>query len=49
MLSARFGWRVVRRTADNGASEVEWRCPACWEIYKARRASLHPESSRRRA
>jgi hypothetical protein len=49
VLSTRFGWRVVRRGDENGVSRVEWRCPACWEIYKASRASLNPEPNRRRA
>jgi hypothetical protein len=50
LLSTRFGWRVVRHSDENGDTEVEWRCPACWEIHKAGRSSLNPpEPTRRRA
>jgi hypothetical protein len=36
LLSTRFGWRVVRRNGAKGEGGVEWRCPACWEEYRAR-------------
>jgi hypothetical protein len=49
VLSTRFGWRVVRRSEESGASVIEWRCPACWELYKANRVSINPEPNRRRA
>jgi hypothetical protein len=42
LLSTRFGWRVVRRSGASGEAGVEWRCPACWEDYRAKRfASMH--------
>lgn len=37
LLSTRFGWRVVRSSNAEGRSDVEWRCPACWEDYRSRR------------
>jgi hypothetical protein len=37
LLSTRFGWRVVRSNSPTGKGEIEWRCPACWEEYRAHR------------
>jgi hypothetical protein len=33
----RFGWRVVRHADAKGGMSVEWRCPSCWDKYKASR------------
>ncbi|MFO0551299.1 MAG: hypothetical protein U0271_23115 [Polyangiaceae bacterium] len=30
LISARFGWRLTRRTGDDGKIVVEWRCPTCF-------------------
>ena len=32
-LVSRFGWRLSR--AKEGG--IEWRCPACWKRFKARK------------
>lgn len=37
LISARFGWRLTRRTNREGAFVMEWRCPACWQRYKTER------------
>jgi hypothetical protein len=37
LISSRFGWRLTRRTARDGALLLEWRCPNCWHRYKVDR------------
>jgi hypothetical protein len=37
LLSLRFGWRVVRQVDANGSVSAQWRCPSCWDRYKASR------------
>ena len=34
LISAQFGWRLIRKTDTAGRLELEWRCPQCWERYK---------------
>ena len=36
-LISSFGWRMMRRTAASGEHLAEWRCPACWQAFKASR------------
>jgi len=48
LISSRFGWRLTRRLERDGATTLEWRCPACWARYKQlKAASGEPPSSRR--
>jgi hypothetical protein len=52
LISARFGWRLHRRTDSTGRFDAEWRCPECWESFKSRvlaAGSELPPSSRRDA
>ncbi|MET0595204.1 MAG: hypothetical protein ABW133_21065 [Polyangiaceae bacterium] len=37
LLSMRFGWRVIRQLDPRGSMSAEWRCPSCWDKYKAAR------------
>ncbi|HEY2518429.1 MAG TPA: hypothetical protein VGI39_46490 [Polyangiaceae bacterium] len=32
-LTNYHGWRARR---DDARARIEWRCPACWQKYKAR-------------
>jgi len=38
LISARHGWRVTRGIDAAGRSEMEWRCPRCWEIFRRAQA-----------
>jgi hypothetical protein len=40
LISSRFGWRLTRRIDKDGAFLMEWRCPNCWQKYKAERQLL---------
>ena len=33
-LTTSFGWRMVRRSDDQGELKSEWRCAACWARFK---------------
>jgi hypothetical protein len=47
-LIAKHGWRVVRAKGPANTA-VEWRCPACWSVYKGRqteRSSARMRASR---
>lgn len=35
LISANFGWRVIRQVHPDGSHAMEWRCPSCWVAYKA--------------
>ena len=37
LISSRFGWRLNRRVARDGAVVLEWRCPTCWARFKRER------------
>jgi hypothetical protein len=37
LISSRFGWRLTRRIDRDGTFVMEWRCPTCWQNYKAER------------
>jgi hypothetical protein len=39
-LISTFGWRLMRSRARDGSMVLEWRCPQCWERYKATRSSV---------
>lgn len=36
-LISSFGWRLMRTRMLDGSVALEWRCPECWERYKATR------------
>lgn len=38
LISANFGWRVIRQDRPDGSRVMEWRCPSCWRAYKASRS-----------
>jgi hypothetical protein len=46
LISSRFGWRLTRTTDAAGKLVVEWRCAACWQLYKAARGEPVPDSTR---
>jgi hypothetical protein len=35
---------MTRRTGATGEYIAEWRCPACWQQYKAKRGIGSPET-----
>jgi hypothetical protein len=37
-LTTSYGWRI--RKSANGA--VEWRCPPCWQKFKAAQKAANP-------
>jgi hypothetical protein len=42
LISSRYGWRLHREVnAKNAEIIYEWRCPACWVEFRARRASTN--------
>ena len=42
LISARYGWRVVRTRNAAGEFVIEWRCPTCWAKHKNRPAGGEP-------
>jgi hypothetical protein len=34
LISARYGWRLTRKVDATGRSQMEWRCPRCWEAFR---------------
>jgi hypothetical protein len=38
LISAKYGWRLIRRADSEGNAILEWRCPPCAERYKKLRA-----------
>ena len=38
LISAKHGWRLIRRADSEGNPILEWRCPPCAERYKKLRA-----------
>jgi hypothetical protein len=36
LVSAKYGWRLVREKAADGELVPRWRCPDCWREYKQR-------------
>ncbi|HVY45026.1 MAG TPA: hypothetical protein VHB21_04065 [Minicystis sp.] len=52
LISAQYGWRVVKTDGEGGRWVMQWRCPTCWlRFKKARDAGTReggsPPSSRR--
>ena len=42
LISSKYGWRLSRSEGPNGTVILEWRCPACWTRFRARRPSILP-------
>jgi hypothetical protein len=40
LISMKYGWRLTRKLADDGASILEWRCPRCWMAYRDTRTAI---------
>jgi hypothetical protein len=36
------GWRVVQAPGAGIKAAGEWRCSACWAVYKGRPSGAHP-------
>jgi hypothetical protein len=34
LISARYGWRLIRQLDAAGRQVLEWRCPRCWESFR---------------
>ena len=34
-LTTSFGWRIRRNPQATADAQTEWRCPACWQKFKA--------------
>jgi hypothetical protein len=34
LISARYGWRLTRKVDVTGRSQMEWRCPRCWDAFR---------------
>jgi hypothetical protein len=47
LISREFGWRLTRSKAADGSLLLEWRCPPCWEKYKAKQTTRPWEPPRR--
>lgn len=47
LISKEFGWRLTRKSAVDGTFLLEWRCPACWQKYKAKQTTRPWEPARR--
>jgi hypothetical protein len=47
LISKEFGWRLTRTKAADGSFALEWRCPTCWQKYKAKQATRPWEPPRR--
>ncbi len=39
LVTLKFGWRLRRGEDAKGGTKFEWRCPDCWQEYKARVAA----------
>jgi hypothetical protein len=35
LISSRFGWRLSRERLPGDQLRIAWRCPSCWQKYKA--------------
>lgn len=47
LISREFGWRLTRTRAGDGSFVLEWRCPSCWQKYKATQSTRPWEPPRR--
>jgi len=39
LVTSKYGWRATRVPNSEGGYTAEWRCPACWTTFKARKLS----------
>lgn len=39
LISAKYGWRLVREKRPNGDLVPVWRCPTCWREHKRRQGT----------
>jgi hypothetical protein len=39
LISSKHGWRLAKRIDAVTGLVFEWRCPSCWERYKATRGA----------
>ena len=48
LISAKHGWRLTRRLGKDNSFHADWRCPACWRVYKDREGipASRPKPSR---
>ncbi|HLK35420.1 MAG TPA: hypothetical protein VKU41_01625 [Polyangiaceae bacterium] len=37
-LIGQYGWRLSKKQLPNWTHKIEWRCRACWQKAKARKA-----------
>ena len=42
LIGSRHGWRLTRRVEPDGRAVPEWRCQACWRVYKATSSEKKP-------
>ncbi|HLV19659.1 MAG TPA: hypothetical protein VKZ49_02215 [Polyangiaceae bacterium] len=35
LISSRHGWRLSQSVAEDGRRIIEWRCPTCWQRFRA--------------
>jgi hypothetical protein len=47
LISAQYGWRVIRNRRAPGTTSIEWYCPACWKRRKTATSSPEPSSTPR--
>lgn len=47
LISREFGWRLTRAKALDGSLVLQWRCPVCWERFKAKQKTRPWEPARR--
>jgi hypothetical protein len=45
LISSRHGWRLSRRSAPDGTTVMEWRCPACWQRFREKRTATDASAS----
>jgi hypothetical protein len=41
-LTTSYGWRIRKGVGADGGAAVEWRCPTCWQKFKAAQSSAPP-------
>jgi hypothetical protein len=42
LITSAHGWRLTRALDSHGRRVMEWRCRACWELYKEQHSLLPP-------
>jgi hypothetical protein len=41
-LTTSYGWRIRKGTDEAGNTVIEWRCPPCWQRFKAQQGGGTP-------